>query len=152
MHVIAAKAVSFYEALQPSFKVYAQQVINNAQVMAKTFTDLGYHLISGGTDNHLMLIDLRSKGLTGKIAEEALVAADITVNKNMVPFDTQTPFVTSGVRIGTAAITSRGFTEEDCIQAVEWIDYILQSPGDAARIKSIRQKINHFMESFPLYP
>lgn len=152
MHVIAAKAVAFHEALQPSFRVYAQQVISNAQAMAKAFTDLGYHLISGGTDNHLMLIDLRSKGLTGKIAEEALVAADITVNKNMVPFDTQTPFVTSGIRIGTAAITSRGFTEAECIQTVEWIDYILQEPEDAARIKNIRQKINHFMESFPLYP
>ncbi len=151
MHVIAAKAVAFGEALQPAFKVYARQVISNAQAMAAAFTDLGYHLISGGTDNHLMLIDLRSKGLTGKVAEEALVAADITVNKNMVPFDTQTPFVTSGIRLGTAAITSRGFTEDDCRQTVEWIDYILQKPDDTSRIEEIRKKVNHYMEGFPLY-
>jgi len=151
MHVIAAKAVAFGEALEPAFKVYARQVISNAQAMAAAFTDLGYHLISGGTDNHLMLIDLRSKGLTGKVAEEALVAADITVNKNMVPFDTQTPFVTSGIRLGTAAITSRGFTEDDCRQTVEWIDYILQKPDDTSRIEEIRKKVNHYMEGFPLY-
>ena len=151
MHVIAAKAVAFGEALRPEFKIYAQQVIRNAQAMAGAFTDLGYHLISGGTDNHLMLIDLRSKGLTGKVAEQALVAADITVNKNMVPFDTETPFVTSGVRIGTAAITSRGFKEEDCRKTVEWIDYILQSPENESRIKEVKKTINGYMERFPLY-
>jgi glycine hydroxymethyltransferase len=151
MHVIAAKTVAFGEALKPAFKVYARQVISNAQAMAAAFTDLGYHLVSGGTDNHLMLIDLRSKGLTGKVAEEALVAADITVNKNMVPFDTQTPFITSGIRLGTAAITSRGFTEDDCRQTVEWIDYILQKPDDASRIEEVRKKVNQYMEGFPLY-
>lgn len=151
MHVIAAKAVAFGEALQPEFKTYAQQVIDNAQAMAEAFIDKGYHLISGGTDNHLMLIDLRSKGLTGKVAEQALVAADITVNKNMVPFDTQTPFVTSGIRVGTAAITSRGFLEKDCIQTVEWMDYILQDPENESRIKDVKQKINSYMEQFPLY-
>ena len=98
-----------------------------------------------------MLIDLRSKGLTGNVAEQALVAADITVNKNMVPFDTQTPFVTSGIRVGTAAITSRGFLEKDCIQTVEWMDYILQDPEDESRIKDVKQKINTYMEQFPLY-
>lgn len=151
MHVIAAKAVAFGEALKPSFKTYAQQVINNAQAMAESFVEKGYHLISGGTDNHLMLIDLRSKGLTGKVAEQALVKADITVNKNMVPFDTQTPFVTSGIRVGTAAITSRGFTEEECRQTVEWMDLILQDPENEGRIKEVKKEINAYMEGFPLY-
>lgn len=151
MHVIAAKAVAFGEALKPAFKTYAQQVIDNAQAMADAFVERGYHLISGGTDNHLMLIDLRSKGLTGKVAEQALVEADITVNKNMVPFDTQTPFVTSGIRIGTAAITSRGFTTEDCRQTVDWIDYILKEPENEKRIREVKGKINAYMERFPLY-
>ncbi len=150
-HVIAAKAVAFGEALQPEFVEYGGRVIKNAQAMAAAFVHKGYHLISGGTDNHLMLIDLRSKGLTGKIAEQALVKADITVNKNMVPFDTQTPFVTSGIRIGTAAITTRGFSEDDCRQTVKWIDYILQSPDDEGRIKKVKNEVNGFMEGFPLY-
>ncbi|MCL4113415.1 UNVERIFIED_CONTAM: hypothetical protein GTU68_051218 [Idotea baltica] len=151
-HVIAAKAIAFGEALRPEFKEYGQQVIKNAQAMALAFVDLGYDLISGGTSNHLMLIDLRSKGLTGKIAEQALVASDITVNKNMVPFDTETPFVTSGIRIGTAAVTSRGFTEKDCQQTVEWIDYILKDPTNDSRLKEVKGKINKYMEAFPLYP
>ena len=151
VHIIAAKAIAFGEALKPTFKTYGQQVIKNAQAMAKAFIDLGYHLISGGTDNHLMLIDLRSKGLTGKVAEKALVAADITVNKNMVPFDTESPFVTSGIRIGTAAVTSRGFAEQDCIKTVEWIDHILQRPEDESRIKAVKSEINRYMEAFPLY-
>ncbi|NND33939.1 MAG: serine hydroxymethyltransferase [Saprospiraceae bacterium] len=150
-HVIAAKAVAFGEALQPDFKVYAAQVVKNAQAMAKAFVDLDYHLISGGTDNHLMLIDLRSKGLTGKVAENALVSADITVNKNMVPFDSQSPFVTSGIRIGTAAITTRGFKEEDCVKTVEWIDYILKDPENQERRKEVKSEVNEFMHSFPLY-
>lgn len=150
-HVIAAKAVAFGEVLDPAFKVYAQQVIDNAQAMAKAFVDLGYNLISDGTDNHLMLMDLRNKGLTGKVAENALVAADITTNKNMVPFDTQTPFVTSGIRIGTAAITTRGFKEEECKQTVEWIDYILQSPDDQNRIAAVKEKVNQYMDRFALY-
>ena len=150
-HVIAAKAIAFGEALQPEFKIYASQVVKNAQAMAKAFVNLGYHLISGGTDNHLMLIDLRSKGLTGKVAENALVAADITVNKNMVPFDTQSPFVTSGIRIGTAAVTTRGFQEDDCIKTAEWIDYILQKPEDKSRIRDVKNQVNRFMQAFPLY-
>ena len=150
-HVIAAKAVAFGEALQPSFKTYGQQVINNAQAMAKAFTDKGYKIISGGTDNHLMLIDLRSKGVTGKQTEEALVQADITVNKNMVPFDTQSPMVTSGIRIGTAAITTRGFTEADCANAVEWIDGIVTNIEDSEFIQHTKNEVNAFMERFPLY-
>ncbi len=150
-HVIAAKAVAFYEALQPSFKDYAQQVIRNAQAMAQAFKDKGYHIISGGTDNHLMLIDLRNKGVSGKQAEEALVQAEITVNKNMVPFDDQSPFITSGIRIGTAAITSRGLKEEDCRQVVEWMDEIIQQPENEKRITSIAQKVEAMMQDFPLY-
>ncbi len=150
-HVIAAKAVAFHEALQPAFKLYCEQVVRNARAMAQAFIDKGYHIVSGGTDNHLMLIDLRSKGVTGKQAEEALVKADITVNKNMVPFDDRSPFVTSGIRIGTAAITTRGFTEADCLQVVEWMDAIITQPDDEALIADIRQKVNAFTERFPLY-
>jgi glycine hydroxymethyltransferase len=150
-HVIAAKAIAFGEALQPSFKTYAKQVIANAQAMAKYFMEKDYHLISGGTDNHLMLIDLRSKGLTGKLAENALVNADITVNKNMVPFDTQSPFVTSGIRVGTAAITSRGFKEDDCLQVAEWMHTILSDAENATVQIKIKEKINAFTSSFPLY-
>ena len=124
-HVIAAKAVAFGEALQPEFKAYGKQVIKNAQAMAQAFVEKDYKVISGGTDNHMMLIDLRSKNVTGKQAENALVKADITVNKNMVPFDTQSPFVTSGIRVGTAAVTTRGFKEADCLKVVEWIDRII---------------------------
>src|SRR5690606_10418466 len=113
MHVIAAKAVSFGEALKPDFKAYARRIVENAQAMAGAFVERGYDLVSGGTDNHLMLIDLRSKGLTGKDAEVALQAADITVNKNMVPFDTESPFVTSGIRLGTPAMTTRGFGPDE---------------------------------------
>lgn len=150
-HIIAAKAVAFGEALDPSFKVYGQQVIKNAQTMAQAFLDRGYHIISGGTDNHLMLIDLRSKDVTGKAAEKALEHADITVNKNMVPFDTQSPFVTSGIRVGTAAITSRGFSEADCLKVVDWIDRIVMNVEDEAIIKQTRAEVNAFMEAFPLY-
>lgn len=150
-HVIAAKAVAFHEALQPEFKAYARQVILNAQAMAKAFMDKGYKVISGGTDNHLMLIDLRSKGLTGKVAEEALGQAGITVNKNMVPFDDQSPMVTSGIRIGTAAVTTRGFSETEILQVVEWIDEALTTPGEAALLHHIHTRINAFMENYPLY-
>ncbi len=150
-HVIAAKAVAFGEALDPSFASYCQQVISNARAMADSFKNLDYDLISGGTDNHLMLIDLRSKGLTGKQAEQALVKADITVNKNMVPFDTQTPFVTSGIRIGTAAITTRGLREQHCRRIVEWIDQILMDHENEALILEVKKSVNQFMESFPLY-
>ena len=150
-HVIAAKAVAFYEALQPEFKAYGEQVIKNAQVMAAAFIKKGYKIISGGTDNHLMLIDLRSKNVTGKQAENVLVRADITVNKNMVPFDTQSPFVTSGIRIGTAAATTRGLKEADCLQVVEWIDAILSDIENENLILNTKKEINRFMEQFPLY-
>ena len=150
-HVIAAKAIAFLEALQPEFKAYGEQVIKNAKTMAAAFMQKDYKVISGGTDNHLMLIDLRSKGVTGKVAENALVKADITVNKNMVPFDTQSPFVTSGMRIGTAAITTRGFKEEDCLKVVDWIDAIINDPENMDVIDQVRSEINAFMSDFPLY-
>ena len=151
-HVIAAKAVAFGEALQPSFKVYGAQVIKNAQVMAQAFVDKGYKLISGGTDNHLMLIDLRSKGdVTGRDAEDALVKADITINKNMVPFDSRSPFVTSGIRLGTPAITSRGLKESDCLQIVDWVDRIINDHTNEGLIATTKGEINEFMKSFPLY-
>ncbi len=150
-HVIAAKAVAFQEALQPAFRAYCEQVVRNARAMAAAFVGKGYAVISGGTENHLMLLDLRSKGVTGKVAEEALVQADITVNKNMVPFDTASPMVTSGIRIGTAAITTRGFTEADCLQTVEWIDTVLTHHQDRDMILQIQGEVNRFMERFPLY-
>jgi glycine hydroxymethyltransferase len=151
-HVIAAKAVAFGEALDPSFKTYGEQVIKNAQAMANAFVSKGYKLISGGTDNHLMLIDLRTKGdVTGKDAENALVRADITINKNMVPFDTRSPFVTSGIRIGTAAVTSRGFTEADCVQTVRWVDAIISNHTNESLINKTKNEINEFMKKFPLY-
>lgn len=150
-HVIASKSVAFGEALLPEFKNYALQVVKNAKTMAQEFVNRGYKLISGGTDNHLMLIDLRSKNITGKDAEKALVSADITVNKNMVPFDDKSPFVTSGIRIGTAAITTRGLTERDCLQAVDWIDRIVVNHENGNIIKEVKNQINKFMEEFPLY-
>ncbi|MEL6866225.1 MAG: serine hydroxymethyltransferase [Bacteroidota bacterium] len=150
-HVIAAKAVAFGEALQPGFQSYTKQVIKNAQVMADALMAKGYDVISGGTENHLMLIDLRAKGVTGKAAEQALVRADITVNKNMVPYDTQTPFVTSGIRIGTAAITTRGLKQEDCLKIVDWIDAIIHDIDNESLIQEVRSAVNAFMEPFPLY-
>jgi len=152
-HVIAAKAVAFGEALQPEYKTYIQQVKSNASVMATALHDLGYGVISGGTDNHLMLIDLRSKhpDLTGREAENALIKADITTNKNMVPFDSRSAFVTSGIRLGVAAITTRGFNEADCLKTVEWIDAILSQPGDEEMINTIRKEVNKFMDQYPLY-
>ena len=150
-HVIAAKAVAFGEALKPEFKEYGAQVIRNAQAMSKAFVDKGYNLISGGTDNHLMLIDLTNKGVTGKAAENALVRADITINKNMVPFDTKSPFVTSGIRVGTAAITTRGFSEADCVKVVDWMDRILSDIENEALILETRKQVNGFMQNFPLY-
>jgi len=150
-HVIAAKAIAFSEANSKEFTVYAKQVVANAQAMANTFTEKGYKIISGGTDNHLMLIDLRSKGITGKEAENTLVKADITINKNMVPFDDKSPFVTSGMRIGTAAITSRGLVENDCSEVVEWIDYVLSDINDEGRINDIRAKVNAKMSAYSLY-
>ncbi len=150
-HVIASKAVAFGEALQPDFKKYARQVIANAKAMANSFKSKGYHVISGGTDNHLMLIDLRSKNVTGKEAEKALVRSEITVNKNMVPFDDKSPFVTSGIRIGTAAVTTRGIKEEECLQLVEWIDEVITNHEDDGLIATIAGRVNRLMEEFPLY-
>lgn len=150
-HVIAAKAVAFGEALQPEFKAYGQQVIENAQAMASALNERGYQLVSGGTDNHLMLIDLRNKGITGKEAEQALIKADITVNKNMVPFDTQSPMVTSGIRIGTPAMTSRGMKAADFEKVVDLIDRTLMNRTDDAALAQIRSEVNSYMEQFPLY-
>ncbi len=150
-HVIAAKAVSFQEALSDEYMEYIVQVAKNAKAMAQAFLDKGYKIISGGTDNHLMLIDLRSKNLTGKQAEEGLIQADITINKNMVPFDTQSPMVTSGMRIGTPAITTRGLKEKDVLKVVDLIDEALQKPGDSKHLKSVKKKVNRFMQKFPLY-
>jgi glycine hydroxymethyltransferase len=150
-HVIAAKAVAFGEALTDEFGVYADQVIANAQAMSKVFIDKDYQIISGGTDNHLMLIDLRNKDITGKEAERVLGLAEITVNKNMVPYDTRSPFVTSGIRIGSPAITSRGFKENDCVEVVEWIDAILTNPTSDSLIQDIKGKIHTKMQGFQLY-
>jgi glycine hydroxymethyltransferase len=150
-HVIAAKAIAFGEALSNEYKEYMQQVKTNAQAMAKALVERGYKIISGGTDNHLMLIDLRNKNISGKAAENALVKADITLNKNMVPFDDKSPFVTSGIRIGTAAITTRGLKEKHMEKIVNLIDTVLMNPEDEETLKSVRKKVNKMMEDFPLY-
>jgi glycine hydroxymethyltransferase len=150
-HIIAAKAVAFGEALSPEFKRYGQQVIANAKVLAQAFVDMGYHVVSGGTDNHCMLIDLRSKNVTGKEAERILGLVDITVNKNMVPFDTQSPFVTSGIRIGTPAISTRGVKEVECKQIVQLIDSALTHPNDESELMRIRFQVNGMMRLKPLY-
>lgn len=150
-HVIAAKAVAFGEALSPEYKTYMQQVKTNAAAMAKAFVDLGYSIVSGGTENHSMLIDLRSKGITGKDAENALVKADITVNKNMVPFDTESPFVTSGIRVGTPAITSRGVDESEMVTIVSLIDRVLMNKDNEATITEIRKEVNALMSHRPLF-
>lgn len=150
-HVIAAKAVAFGEALSDDYLTYIVQVAKNAKAMADAFVQKGYKIISGGTDNHLMLIDLRSKNLTGKLAEESLIKADITINKNMVPFDTQSPMVTSGMRIGTPAITTRGLKEKDVVKVVDLIDEALQKPTDEKHLKAVKRKVNALMKKFPLY-
>jgi glycine hydroxymethyltransferase len=150
-HVIAAKAVSFGEALSDSYMKYIVQVSKNATVMAKEFVDRGYNIISGGTDNHLMLIDLRGKNVSGKQAENALGKADITVNKNMVPFDDKSPFVTSGMRVGTSAITSRGFKEKDMPKIVDYIDQALIHHEDPRTLGKIRKKVNDMMGDYPLF-
>ena len=152
-HVIAAKAVAFGEALQPEFKTYQQQVKTNAAAMAQAFLDKGYQIASGGTDNHCILLDLRSKfpELTGKLAEKALVDADITANKNMVPFDSRSPFLTSGIRLGTPAITTRGAKEPLMGEIVEMIDTVLHNPENDAVIKSVREKVNAIMADYPMF-
>jgi len=150
-HIIAAKAVAFEEALSEEYMKYIVQVKKNADAMAKALVARGYEIISGGTDNHLILIDLRNKNITGKAAENALVAADITVNKNMVPFDDKSPFVTSGIRVGTAAITTRGLKEKQMEQIVELIDAVIIDPANEPSLKKIRKKVHRLMEDFPLY-
>ncbi len=150
-HIIAAKAVAFGEALTDEFLYYALQVRKNAQAMAKAFVSRGYNLISGGTDNHMMLIDLRNKGITGKEAEQVLVRADITANKNMVPFDDQSPFVTSGIRFGTAAITTRGLKEADMETVVSLIDRVIAEPGSEAVAQKVKKDVNALMSGRPLF-
>lgn len=152
-HVIAAKAVAFAEALQPAYKDYQTQVKKNAAVMAQALVDKGYKIISGGTDNHCMLVDLRTKfpNLTGKVAEKVLVEADITANKNMVPFDSRSPFQTSGIRLGTPAITTRGAKEELMGEIVEMIDTVLSKHDDPKVIAAVREKVNTTMESYPMF-
>jgi glycine hydroxymethyltransferase len=150
-HVIAAKAIAFGEALSDEYLDYIVQVAKNAKVMADEFVNRGYKIISGGTDNHLMLIDLRSKNLTGKLAEESLIKADITINKNMVPFDTQSPMVTSGMRLGTPAITTRGFKEKDVVKVVDLIDEALKKPEEEKHLKNVKKKVNAMMKKFPLF-
>lgn len=150
-HVIAAKAVAFGEILSDDFKAYGKQIVVNAQAMAKSFVDRGYQLISGGTDNHLMLIDLRNKNITGKKAQETLDLAHITLNKNAVPFDDKSPFVTSGIRVGVPAITTRGLKAPQMETIVELIDRVLSTPDDPANIASVRQAVTDLMKKFPLY-
>jgi len=143
--------VAFQEALSDEYMDYMIRVQKNAQVMAKAFMKKGYNIISGGTDNHLMLIDLRGKGVTGKEAELALGKIDVTVNKNMVPFDDKSPFVTSGIRVGTAAITTRGVSEKEIPQIVDWIDFAVTNHADEKKLTGIRKKVNKLMEDYPLF-
>lgn len=150
-HVIAAKAIAFGEALTDDFKNYQKQVKSNAQALASALVEKGYGIISGGTDNHLMLIDLRSKNVSGKQAENALVKADITCNKNMVPFDDKSPFVTSGIRLGTPAVTTRGMKETDMKQIANWIDRIILDVENESVITKVKTEVNEFMNQFPLY-
>ncbi len=150
-HIIAAKAIAFGEALSDSYMKYILQVKKNGAAIAKAFTDRGYEIVSGGTDNHLVLIDLRNKNITGKAAENALVTADITINKNMVPYDDKSPFVTSGIRIGTAAVTTRGMKEKQMETIVELIDAVINDPENELSIKKIRKKVHKLTEQFPLY-
>ena len=150
-HVIAAKAVAFGEALSDEYKSYCKQVIKNAQAMAEAFNNKGYNIISGGTDNHLMLIDLRNKEISGKKAENALNLADITLNKNMVPNDDKSPFVTSGIRVGVAAVTTRGLKESEMLKIVDWIDQVICNSEDEVIINRVRSEVNSFMRQFPLY-
>ena len=150
-HVIAAKAVAFREALSPIFEKYSKQVIKNAKIMAKCFIEKGYKVISGGTENHCMLIDLRSKDVTGRDAEDALVKADITLNKNMVPFDTQSPFITSGIRLGTPAITTRGIKEDKIPFIVDLIDEVIINFENKNTIDSVKKRVNNLISNYPIF-
>src|SRR6184192_3669526 len=150
-HVIAAKAVAFKEALEPSFKEYCGQIVRNAQTLANALIELGFNLVSGGTDNHLMLVDLRNRNVTGKVAEKALDVAGITVNKNTVPKETQSPFVTSGIRIGTPAVTTRGFGEAEMAVVADLIDRVLRAPDDSSVKAAVREEVRALAKRFPLY-
>ena len=152
MHVIAAKAVAFGEALEPGFKVYQQQILDNAQALGAALAKGGLRLVSGGTDNHLLLVDVRSVGLTGKIAEEALGKAEITVNKNMIPFDPEKPMVTSGIRVGTPALTTRGMGTAEMGAIGELIARVLKAPADAGVLADVRREVLALAKRFPLYP
>jgi glycine hydroxymethyltransferase len=151
MHIIAAKAVALKEAASPAFVQYQKQIRKNAQALAQALLSKGFHLVSGGTDNHLMLVDLRPKGLTGKVAEKALDVAGITVNKNKIPFDPEKPFVTSGIRVGTAAVTTRGMREEEMKQTAAFIDKALQKPEDVGHLQAVHAEVKAFAARFPLY-
>jgi glycine hydroxymethyltransferase len=151
-HVVAAKAVAFHEALQPSFKAYQQQVLDNARTLAEGLVAAGLRLVSGGTDNHLMLVDLRPKKLNGKIAEEALGKAGITVNKNMIPWDPEKPFVTSGIRVGTPALTTRGMGTGEMRKVASLIGRVLDAPGDETLLARVKGEVLELTRQFPLYP
>ena len=151
VHMIAAKAVCFHEAMQPSFKDYARQVVANAKVLAQTLIGEGFRIISGGTDNHLMLADLRTKNITGKAAEEALDKAAITVNKNAVPYDDKSALVTSGIRIGTSAVTTRGMKENEMDQIADLIDRVVTNVNDSKVIEDVRTEVKNLTSRFPLY-
>lgn len=151
MHVIAAKAVAFKEALEPEFKTYQQQVVKNAQAMANTLIARGYKIVSGGTENHLMLVDMIGRDVSGKDAEAALGKAHITVNKNSVPNDPRSPFVTSGLRLGTPAITTRGYQEQDCVDLANWIADVLDAPADDAVLAKVRDAVTAQCKKYPVY-
>jgi glycine hydroxymethyltransferase len=151
MHIIAAKAVAFGEALKPEFKTYAKQIVNNARALAEALLSKGYDIVSGGTDNHVMLVDLTAKEITGKAAENALHAAGITTNKNMVPFDTKSPFVTSGIRLGTPAMTTKGFKEDEMRLVAGMIDKVLSNLEDEKVIAKVRKEVEELSGRFPLY-
>jgi glycine hydroxymethyltransferase len=151
-HVVAAKAVAFHEALQPAFKVYQQQILDNARALAEGLVGAGLRLVSGGTDNHLMLVDLRPKRLNGKIAEESLGKAGITVNKNMIPWDPEKPFVTSGIRVGTPALTTRGMGVAEMRRVAALIGRVLDAPADEASLARVKGEVRELTRQFPLYP
>jgi glycine hydroxymethyltransferase len=151
MHVIAAKTVAFGEALQPEYKEYQQQVIKNAKALAKGLIDRGFRIVSGGTDNHLLLVDLRSKGLTGKVAEKLLVDAEITCNKNGIPNDPEKPWITSGIRLGTPAVTTRGMKEKEMDIIAELIARVLDNPDNIEIVEEVKKEVNKLGREFPLY-
>ena len=152
MHVIAAKAVALKEALTPDFKHYQQQIVKNAKVLAEKLMNKGFRLVSEGTDNHLMLVDLRKSELTGKVAQEALDKARITVNRNAVPFDTRSPFVTSGIRIGTPAVTTRGMKENEMVLIADFIVRALSNVGEEAVLRKVADEVRQLCQKFPVYP